>query len=131
MTMIPFRKATIAMFACTVSAILLDTTPAHAQVGVTHCGANACAQTISISPATNRIVIETWGLVNFHGHFQLQGPGGTNFNSKGGDVNWTVDEPYMFKVPFDEGHYCFTAWKYNGKPGDYTKVGGTCFDIST
>lgn len=129
-TMNPFRKATVAMFACAFGAILLDT-PAHAAVGTPHCGGDACAYVNSINTTNNTIVIFAYPSVAFTGHFQLQTPQHTSLNyPKNGEKNFTSGQVAPFSVPFVTGKYCFTAWKYLGSPGDYTKIGGTCFNVT-
>jgi hypothetical protein len=127
-----FRKATVAMFACAVGAILFDTTPAHAAVGTPHCGGDACAFVNSINTNNNTMVIFAYSSVSFNGHFQLQTPQHGSINYPNGvERDFTSGQVAPFKVPFVTGKYCFTAFKYLGNPGDYEKIGGTCFDVTT
>jgi hypothetical protein len=130
--MTTFRKATIAMFACACGAILFDTTPAHAAVvGTPHCGGDACAYVDSINTNTNTMVIFAYPTLSFSGHFQLQTPQHTSLNYPSTDRAFTSGQIAPFKVPFVTGQYCFTAWKYLGSPGQYQKIGGTCWNVTT
>jgi hypothetical protein len=134
MTTTPFRKATVAMIACAFGAILLDTTPAHAQVGVTHCGGDACAQVVEESPSSGGlgfIGIDIWTTVEFTGHFELQTPEHTTINTR--DMPEGVNGGVTLLVQYHLGKYCFTAWKeIRERAGiGYEKIGGACFDITS
>ena len=132
LTMITFRKATVAMFACAFGAIFLDATPAHAAtIGTPHCGGNVCAFVEDIDQAHNVIKIIMYSTAEFYGHFELQTPEHTTVNSHP-NQEWPVGEEKEFEVVFAQGQYCTTGWKLLDPPdgNDYEKIGGTCWNIS-
>ena len=130
MTMSTFRKATVAMFACAFGAILLDATPAHAAIGTPHCGGDVCGFVEEIDVENGTMQIRTYSTAEFVGHFELQTPEHTTFNSTP-NKTWGVGEDYPFDVPFAEGSYCVTAWKLLSAPDNYEKNGYVCWDVTT
>lgn len=81
--------------------------------------ANVAAQTYTT------LYIHMWSArYTFRGHFELQTPEHTTFNS-GNTSNGPNGGP-TFPVPIVYGWYCATAWKENSTTS-YTKLGYLCF----
>ena len=81
--------------------------------------ANVAAQTYS------ELYIHVWSAkYTFRGHFQLQTPERTSYNSA--NTSNSPSSGPTFPVPIVYGNYCVTAWK-EISVGNYTKLGYECF----
>lgn len=130
-------KTRLAAFAavavCALGApLLVGATAADAAVpavpaATLHCNRDLCAELLSSNSTTFKI--EEYTTANFKGHFELQTPEHSTYNSTP-DITYYAGSGHTFSVPAEDGSYCANQWEYLG-PNDYMNIGGICWTINT
>jgi hypothetical protein len=92
-----------------------------------HCNRDLCAELLSSNSIT--FTIEEYTTANFKGHFELQTPEHSVYNSTP-DITYYAGSGHTFSVPAVDGSYCANQWEYLG-PNDYMNIGGICWTINT
>lgn len=116
--------AAIATLACAVGASLFAAAPANA--ATPHCNGSLCAELIAANSSSFKI--EEYTVTQFTGHFQLQTPEHTTYNSP--DTTYGLGSGHTFTVSAVDGSYCANQWKKNST-GAYDRIGGVCWTINT
>lgn len=118
--------AAVAVAACALSAPLIAT-GAPADAATLHCNGDLCAELLSTTSTTFKI--DEYTTANFKGHFQLQTPEHSTYNSTP-DILYYAGSGHTFTVSAVDGSYCANQWEYLGT-NDYRKIGGICWTINT
>lgn len=83
-----------------------------------------CAAPLTVSGST--LTIEEYSKVAFTGHFELQTPRGSTYNSA--DASYLAGGNHVFSVPAVSGTYCATEW--HAGPSGYNSLGRVCFGVT-
>jgi hypothetical protein len=98
-------------------------------VDTAHCSGDVCGELTSSNSTT--FDIRTWvpaSGFSFFGHFELQTPEHTTFNT--GQATWNPGGGgHTFQVPNRNGQYCATAWERVSSTS-WENIGEVCWNIS-
>lgn len=122
------RRAVILPVACLAfgAASFIAPVAASAASLPTACGGDVCFSQASLRQANFVAWAQSYA---FFGHFELQTPQHTVYNSTP-NKQWNVGvEHQFFPLPEVSGYYCITAWQLVGTNG-YNRIGYTCMTIT-